>query len=44
VTLQDIPEAKEGWKLRGEGEIHKKGETLTVQCLPSDLPVWFEAV
>ena len=43
VTLPDTPEAKEGWKLRGEGEIHKKGETLTVQCLPSDLPVWFEA-
>ncbi|MBO5513221.1 MAG: hypothetical protein J5961_01360 [Mogibacterium sp.] len=44
VTLPDIPAVKEGWKLRGEGEIHKKGETLTVQCLASDIPVWFEAV
>ena len=33
-----------GWKLRGGGKTFKKGETLTVQCLPSDLPIWFEAV
>lgn len=30
------------WRLRGEGEPHPCGETLTVPCLPADLPVWFE--
>ena len=29
------------WRLRGEGEPHPSGETLTVPCLSSDLPVWF---
>ncbi|MBQ6236209.1 MAG: alpha-glucosidase [Clostridia bacterium] len=29
------------WRLRGEGAPHPSGETLTVPCLPSDLPVWF---
>ena len=31
-----------GWRLRGEGELHPGGVTLTVPCLPTDLPVWFE--
>jgi hypothetical protein len=31
-----------GWRLRGEGEAHAGGETLTVPCSPYDLPVWFE--
>jgi alpha-glucosidase len=43
VTVK-LPNFGGGWRLRGEGEAHKKGETLTVQCLPTDLPVWFEAV
>lgn len=30
------------WRLRGTGEPHTGGETLTVPCLSSDLPVWFE--
>ena len=30
-----------GWLLRGEGEPHPGGETLTVPCLPDDAPVWF---
>ena len=29
------------WRLRGEGELHPPGETLTVPCRPTDLPVWF---
>ena len=31
-----------GWKLRGEGEAYPEGTTLTLPCLPDDLPVWFE--
>ena len=30
------------WRLRGEGEPRFGGETVTVSCLPGDLPVWFE--
>ncbi|MCR5072370.1 MAG: hypothetical protein K6A39_00895 [Clostridiales bacterium] len=37
-----LPDTGAGWKLRGEGKTYKKGEALTVQCLPTDLPVWFE--
>ena len=29
------------WRLRGEGEPHPSGETLTVPCGMTDLPVWF---
>ena len=29
------------WRLRGEGEPHRSGETLTVPCETTDLPVWF---
>ena len=29
------------WRLRGEGEPHSSGETLTVPCNMTDLPVWF---
>ena len=29
------------WRLRGEGEPHPGGETLTVPCDITDLPVWF---
>ena len=30
------------WRLRGEGDPHTGGETLTVPCTICDLPVWFE--
>ena len=30
------------WRLRGEGETLPGGAALTVPCLPTDLPVWFE--
>ena len=30
------------WRLRGEGEPLPGGETLTVPCRMTDLPVWFE--
>ena len=30
-------------RLRGGGEPIPGGATLTVPCLPTDLPVWFEA-
>jgi len=30
------------WRLRGEGEAHPGGETLTVPCKMTDLSVWFE--
>ena len=30
------------WRLRGEGDAIARGETVTVPCLPDDLPVWFE--
>ena len=36
-----LPRSRGGWRLRGEGEVHGSGETLTVPCLPDDLPVWF---
>ncbi len=35
-----LPEG--AWKLRGTGETHGCGETLTVQCAIDDLPVWFQ--
>ena len=38
VTLPRIG----AWRLRGEGEAYRGGEALTVPCLPTDLPVWFE--
>ena len=36
-----LPRIGKGWKLRGEGETHPAGETLSVPCAPTDLPVWF---
>ncbi|MBR0041193.1 MAG: hypothetical protein IJP64_07420 [Oscillospiraceae bacterium] len=30
------------WRLRGEGETIPGGTRLSVPCLPTDLPVWFE--
>ncbi len=30
------------WRLRGEGEPVAGGETVTVPCAATDLPVWFE--
>ena len=36
-----LPRSKCGWRLRGEGKPFRSGETLTVPCLPADLPVWF---
>ena len=36
-----LPEIGEGWRLRGEGETLSPGKTLTIPCLPTDLPVWF---
>ena len=35
-----LPEG--AWKLRGTGETHGCGETLTVPCAIDDLPVWFQ--
>lgn len=54
VTLPRVPEAphdgsgaqcapRKGWQLRGEGPILSPGETVTLPCLPTDLPVWFTA-
>ena len=37
-----LPHLGGGWKLRGQGKTYPAGETLTVPCLPADLPVWFE--
>ncbi len=37
-----LPENAPGWRLRGEGEVFRGGETLNLPCLPEDLPVWFE--
>ena len=37
-----LPHLCGGWKLRGQGKTYPAGETLTVPCLPADLPVWFE--
>ena len=37
-----LPRCAESWLLRGEGEPIPGGETVTVPCLPADLPVWFE--
>ena len=41
VTLT-LPQSEKGWQLRGEGQNYPGGSTLTVPCLPTDLPVWFE--
>lgn len=30
------------WRLRGEGDALRAGDTVTVPCAPEDLPVWFE--
>ena len=54
VTLPRVPQAitdcsgaqcapPTGWRLRSEGPILSPGETVTVPCLPTDLPVWFTA-
>ena len=40
VTVQ-LPRSENGWKLRGMGSTIKGGTTVTIQCAPSDLPVWF---
>ena len=37
-----LPRNASGWRLRGEGEPIAPGTRLTVACLPTDLPVWFE--
>ena len=37
-----LPQNVDGWRLRGEGEPIAPGTRLTVPCLPTDLPVWFE--
>lgn len=37
-----LPRNASGWRLRGEGEPIAPGSRLTVPCLPTDLPVWFE--
>ena len=36
-----LPYDERGWRLRGEGEVLQSGTSLTVPCLPDDLPVWF---
>ena len=36
-----LPRLGRGWALRGEGRAFAPGETLTLPCLPTDLPVWF---
>ncbi len=36
-----LPRSPSGWRLRGEGEALPGGGTVTVPCLPADLPVWF---
>ena len=41
VTLT-LPKTARAWLLRGEGEPIAPGTSLTVPCLPTDLPVWFE--
>ena len=41
VTLT-LPQGR--WRLRGEGETISGGTELTVPCLPTDLPVWFEKI
>ena len=38
-----LPSCGAHWRLRGGGEPIPGGATLTVPCLPTDLPVWFEA-
>lgn len=36
-----LPRFGGAWKLRGEGESYSEGETVTLPCLPTNLPVWF---
>lgn len=36
-----LPRCGSAWRLRGGGEAFAGGETVTVPCLPGDLPVWF---
>ena len=36
-----LPHCGDGWKLRGEGKVFRSGESLSIPCLPTDLPVWF---
>jgi alpha-glucosidase len=36
-----LPRFGGGWRLRGEGAPFAEGETLTLPCLPTDLPLWF---
>ena len=40
VTVQ-LPGSESDWKLRAAGSTIKGGTTVTVQCAPEDLPVWF---
>ena len=37
-----LPRCAEYWRLRGEGESVPGGSSVTVKCLPTDEPVWFE--
>ncbi len=39
-----LPRCAGGWQLRGEGRTIPGGTTLTLPCLPTDLPVWFSSV
>ena len=39
-----LPRCAEYWRLRGEGERVPGGSAVTVKCLPTDEPVWFEIV
>ncbi len=39
-----LPHLGAGWRLRGRGPLYPAGETVTVPCLPTDDPVWFEIV
>ena len=38
-----LPSCGAHWRLRGGGEPIPGGATLTVPCLATDLPAWFEA-
>ena len=39
-----LPHLGAGWRLRGRGPLYPAGETVTLPCLPTDDPVWFEIV
>ena len=40
VTVK-LPGIGRSWRLRGGEETYPAGETVTLPCLPEDLPVWF---